>query len=77
MERIILLLFILQSLFVAAPRLAAAESQAWKVRPGDNLDIIVATLEIPRNTKTQSRDFGNQSPSRPEAETAAELLWRK
>jgi LysM repeat protein len=48
MERIILLLFILQSLFVAAPRLAAAESQAWKVRPGDNLDIIAATLEIPK-----------------------------
>ena len=34
--------------FVAAPMLAAAESQAWKVRPGDNLDIIAATLEIPK-----------------------------
>jgi LysM domain len=47
-ERIIFLLFILQSLFVAAPMLAAAESQGWKVRPGDNLDIIAATLEIPK-----------------------------
>jgi len=47
-ERIIFLLLILQSLFVAAPMLAAAESQAWKVRPGDNLDIIAATLEIPK-----------------------------
>jgi len=48
MERVIFLLFILQSLFVAAPMLAAAEIQAWKVRPGDNLDIIAATLEIPK-----------------------------
>ncbi len=48
MERILFLLFILQSLFVAAPMLAAAESQAWKVRPGDNLDIIATTLEIPK-----------------------------
>ena len=48
MERIIFLLFILQSLFVAAPMLAAAESQGWKVRPGDNLDMIAATLEIPK-----------------------------
>jgi LysM repeat protein len=47
-ERIVFLLLILQSLFVAAPMLAAAESQAWKVRPGDNLDIIAATLEIPK-----------------------------
>ena len=27
---------------------AAAESQTWKVRPGDNLDIIATTLGIPR-----------------------------
>ena len=27
---------------------AAAESQTWKVRPGDNLDIIATTLEIPK-----------------------------
>ena len=49
MERIIFCLFILQSLFVASPMLAAAESQAWKVRPGDDLDIIAATLEIPKD----------------------------
>jgi hypothetical protein len=42
------LFFILYSLFVASPMLAAAESQTWKVRPGDNLDIIATTLEIPR-----------------------------
>ncbi|MGH7848127.1 MAG: LysM peptidoglycan-binding domain-containing protein [Candidatus Binatia bacterium] len=27
---------------------AAAESQAWKLRPGDNLDIIATALDIPR-----------------------------
>ncbi len=27
---------------------AAAESQTWKVRPGDNLEIIGTTLEIPK-----------------------------
>ena len=42
------LFFILYSLFVASPMLAAAESQTWKVRLGDNLDIIATTLEIPR-----------------------------
>jgi LysM repeat protein len=42
------LLFILCSLFVASPMPAAAESQTWKVRPGDNLDIIATTLEIPK-----------------------------
>ena len=42
------LLFILYSLFVASPMPAAAESQTWKVRPGDNLDIIATTLEIPK-----------------------------
>src|SRR5437762_4146813 len=46
MERILFLLFILYSLFVASPMPAAAESQTWKVRPGDNLDIIATTLEI-------------------------------
>jgi hypothetical protein len=40
--------FILYSLFVASPMPAAAESQTWKLRPGDNLDIIATTLEIPR-----------------------------
>ena len=48
MERILFLLFILHSLFVASPMSAAAESQTWKVRPGDNLDIIATTLEIPK-----------------------------
>lgn len=48
MERILFVLFILYSLFVALPVPAAAESQTWKVRPGDNLEIIAATLEIPK-----------------------------
>ena len=48
MERILFLLFILYSLFVLSPMPAAAESQTWKVRPGDNLDIIATTLEIPK-----------------------------
>jgi hypothetical protein len=42
------LTFILYSLFLASPTLAAAESQTWKVRAGDNLDTIATTLEIPR-----------------------------
>src|SRR5439155_26126268 len=42
------LTFILYSLFVASPMLAAAESQTWKVRGGDNLDVIATTLEIPK-----------------------------
>src|SRR6266568_9282740 len=42
------LTFILYSLFVASLLPAAAESQTWKVRPGDNLDIIATTLEIPK-----------------------------
>jgi LysM repeat protein len=48
MERILLLLLILYSLFVVSPMPAAAESQTWKVQPGDNLDIIATTLEIPK-----------------------------
>jgi LysM repeat protein len=48
MERILFLLFILYSLLVASPLPAAAESQTWKVRPGDNLEIIATTLEIPK-----------------------------
>ncbi len=48
MERILFLLFILHSLFVALPVPAAGETQTWKVRPGDNLDIIATTLEIPK-----------------------------
>jgi hypothetical protein len=46
MERILFLFSILCSLFVASPMLAAAGSQTWKVRPGDNLEIIAMTLEI-------------------------------
>lgn len=48
MERLVTLFFILQSLLVVAPMLAAAESQAWTVRPGDNLNVVATTLEIPR-----------------------------
>ena len=79
MERIIFLLFILHSLFVASAMSAAAESQTWKVRPGDNLDIIATTLEIPKEEikKAQSRGFGEQCPNRPKAETAASILSRE
>ena len=48
MKRILFCLFILSSLFVASGIPAAAEDQTWKLRPGDNLDIIATTLEIPR-----------------------------
>jgi len=48
MKTTLFLSFILYSLFVASPMPAAAESQTWNVRPGDNLDIIATTLEIPR-----------------------------
>jgi hypothetical protein len=47
MQRILFPLFILYSLFVISTMPAAAESQTWKVRPGDNLDVIATTLEIP------------------------------
>ena len=47
MERIFLF-FILYSLFLSSPMPAAAESQAWKVRPGDNLETIATTLDIPK-----------------------------
>ena len=47
MKRTLFLSFILYSLFVV-PMPAAAESQKWKVRPGDNLDTVATTLEIPR-----------------------------
>ena len=40
--------FILYSIFVLSSLPAAAENQTWKLRPGDNLDIIATTLEIPR-----------------------------
>ena len=48
MERIFFLLFTLHSLLVASSMSAAAESQTWKIRPGDNLDIIATALEIPK-----------------------------
>src|SRR6266550_9585247 len=48
MDRLSFILFFLYYLFVALPLSAAAESQTWKVRPGDNLDIIATTLEIPK-----------------------------
>jgi hypothetical protein len=48
MKRNLFLLFIFYSLFVASPMRAAADSQTWKLRPGDNLEIIATTLEIPR-----------------------------
>jgi hypothetical protein len=48
MKRALFLPFIVYSLFIASPMSGAAESQTWKVRPGDNLDIIATTLEIPR-----------------------------
>ena len=48
MNKTSFILFFLYSLFVASPLSAAAEGQTWKVRPGDNLDIIVTTLEIPK-----------------------------
>src|SRR5688500_7396967 len=56
MERILFLLFIFYSLFVASPMLAAAGSQTWKVRAGDNLEIIATTLEIPKE------DIKNHNP---------------
>ena len=48
MKRIFFLFFILYSLFVVSPMPAPAESQSWKVRPGDTLEIIATTLEIPK-----------------------------
>jgi len=48
MDRTLFILFILYSLFVVSPMPAGAESQTWAVRPGDNLDSIATTLEIPK-----------------------------
>jgi hypothetical protein len=48
MKRILFHLLILYSLFVASPMPSAAENQTWKLRPGDNLEIIAKTLEIPQ-----------------------------
>jgi LysM repeat protein len=48
MERIFFLPFILYSLLLVVPGLAAAGSQTWKVRPGDSLEIIAMTLDLPK-----------------------------
>src|SRR4026207_970562 len=48
MKRNLFLLFILYSHFVVSPMLAAAGNQTWKVRAGDNLEILATTLEIPK-----------------------------
>ena len=78
MQRILFLLFILYSLFVVSTMLAAAESQTWKVRPGDNLDIIATTLEIPKEEiKKHNPGVGELSPNQPKAETAASILSRE
>lgn len=47
MERIVLLAAVICSLLATAIS-AAAESQTWTVRAGDNLDMIASTLEIPK-----------------------------
>jgi LysM repeat protein len=52
MKRLLFVLFILSSLGVL-PVLAAAATQTWKVRPGDTLEIIAATLEIPKEEITK------------------------
>ena len=54
-KRIVLLLFILNALFVAFTDASAAKSQTWKVRPGDTLDIISTTLEIPKKKSMLSQ----------------------
>src|SRR5262245_38337816 len=45
MKRPLFLTFVLYSIFAASPTLA--ENQTWKVRAGDNFDIIATALEIP------------------------------
>src|SRR5690349_23544867 len=47
MNRGFFLSFILYSLFVASS-LSAAESQSWTLRPGDSIETIATTLEIPQ-----------------------------
>ena len=47
MERVYLYIFIICSLFIWQIS-AAADSQTWTVRSGDNLDMIASTLEIPK-----------------------------
>ena len=47
MKRAFFLVSILHALVLASSIRAAAESQIWKLRAGDNIDVIAATLEIP------------------------------
>ncbi|MGE5216809.1 MAG: LysM peptidoglycan-binding domain-containing protein [Chloroflexota bacterium] len=56
MNRTLFLLFIFCSLFLISAMPAAAENQTWTVRPGDSLDIIATTLEIPKE------EIKNQNP---------------
>ena len=48
MKRSLFVLFIFPSLFVLLPSLALAGSQTWKVQPGDHLDVVSTTLDIPK-----------------------------
>jgi len=48
METRIFLLVILYFLFQSSVMPASAETQTWKVRPGDNLETIATTLDIPK-----------------------------
>ena len=41
-------LFVVCAVFLASPTIASAQNQRWMVRPGDNLEIISTTLEIPK-----------------------------
>lgn len=47
MKRFPFLALLLGALLIAVSPSAAADSQTWKLRPGDNVDTIAATLEIP------------------------------
>ena len=48
MDRFPFRLFVLVFLFFISPVLATAGSQTWKVRPGDNFEIVAMTLDIPQ-----------------------------
>jgi hypothetical protein len=47
MKRLSFLALLPCALLILSLRSVAAESQSWKLRPGDNIDGIAATLEIP------------------------------
>jgi LysM repeat protein len=55
MKRLFFVLLVLSSVSVL-PHLAAAATQTWKVRPGDTLEIISTTLDIPHE------DIRKQNP---------------